>query len=53
MIQQLDFLAIHGFVVLVRGMLKACRQGMLDSVEGVLDVIWHGQIDFSGRVIPI
>ena len=52
-IQQLDYLAIQGFVVPVRGMLKACRQGMLESMEGILGVIWHQQIDFSSRVIPI
>ena len=34
-------------------MLKACMQGMLESMECMLDVIWHRQIEFSGRVIPI
>ena len=34
-------------------MLKTCRQGKLEQMEGMLDVIWNRQIDFSGRVIPI
>ena len=53
MSQKLDPLVIHWLVVAVLGRLKACRQGMLESMEGMLDVIWHQQLDFSDRVIPI
>ena len=49
----MDLLAIYWFVVAVRGMSKTCRQGMLESMEGMLDVIWHQRIDFSGKVVPI
>ena len=43
---KLDLLAICWFVVAVRGMLKTCRQGMLELMESMLDIIWNWQVEF-------
>ena len=49
---KLYLLAIGGLGICVGRMLRALGHFMLEAVEGVAHILWHGEEDCSQDIIP-